>query len=250
MFEHPAKTPSFGANDVTPWYPYSPEGMKICKRSHHYERTLLQCPFCQKEQHEHYIQTHKEKMRTYYMEYDKARAERRRLERDNDQWRTQSSRNKKARYWRCPEKILKQQKVYNRKNPERPVWKGMIRRCTDPTCKGYKNYGGRGITVCDRWLSYENFIADMGKRPSARHSIERRNNSKGYDPDNCYWATRAEQNRNTRRSRFFEFNGKRQCMQDWAAELGITASLLWSRLHVLGWPLERALTTGPCDRYD
>lgn len=76
-------------------------------------------------------------------------------------------------------------------------WLAMIARCRNPRDKGFKNYGGRGITVCDRWLIFENFLTDMGDPPPGR-SIDRQNNDRGYEPSNCRWATRAEQNNNQR----------------------------------------------------
>jgi hypothetical protein len=79
-------------------------------------------------------------------------------------------------------------------------WSNMIRRCTDPRCPRYPDWGGRGITVCDRWLDFANFLADMGERPPGR-TLERTKNHLGYSPDNCVWATPAQQGRNTRRSK-------------------------------------------------
>ena len=84
------------------------------------------------------------------------------------------------------------------RTPEHGVWAGMWQRCTNPKHKSYEGYGARGITVCDRWKSFENFYADMGERPSKNLSIERRDNDKGYEPGNCYWATWKEQNLNKR----------------------------------------------------
>jgi hypothetical protein len=79
------------------------------------------------------------------------------------------------------------------------AWKSMRRRCLNPAnACDRKNYAGRGIVVCDRWNDYAAFLADMGPRPSPRHTIERVNNDRGYGPDNCKWATRLEQNRNKR----------------------------------------------------
>lgn len=83
----------------------------------------------------------------------------------------------------------------------------MKRRCEDESKKCYKNYGGRGVRVCDRWQSFTNFYEDMGPRPSPKHTIEREDNDKGYEPDNCVWATMKTQARNTRRTIFVTMNG-------------------------------------------
>lgn len=79
------------------------------------------------------------------------------------------------------------------------IWKGMIRRCTKPAATGWESYGGRGISVCDRWMIFANFLLDMGERPFSNASIERLNNEKGYSPDNCEWANWIQQARNRRR---------------------------------------------------
>lgn len=79
------------------------------------------------------------------------------------------------------------------------IWASMRQRCEDPNLDSYKNYGGRGVTVCERWQIFENFLADMGPRPTPNHMIERVNNDNGYSPDNCVWITSiTEQNRNRR----------------------------------------------------
>jgi hypothetical protein len=85
------------------------------------------------------------------------------------------------------------------------IWSTMKKRCTNPACKSFKDYGGRGITVCDRWLeSFENFLADMGERPGPGYSIDRKDNDGPYSPDNCRWATRTQQNRNSRTAKLEE----------------------------------------------
>lgn len=99
--------------------------------------------------------------------------------------------------------------------PEHKVWCGMRRRCNDPKCKSYPDYGGRGISVCQRWESFADFYRDMGPRPTRHHSIERSESGGNYEPDNCRWATRKEQNRNTRANRFVAIGGVRKCIAEW-----------------------------------
>lgn len=122
-------------------------------------------------------------------------------------------------------------------------WCGMIQRCNDPNHVAYDRYGAKGITVCERWLSFENFYADMGEPPTAHHSIERRNGSLGYFKDNCYWATRSQQARNTSQNHLLTFRGKTQCVAAWADETGIKASVIRNRINRYGWTVDRALTT-------
>jgi len=119
------------------------------------------------------------------------------------------------------------------------VWRAMHRRCEDRT---NKNYYGRGITVCRRWKAFGKFAWDMGPRPSRNHTLERKRNGEGYSPGNCKWATKGEQQRNTRANRILAFDRRRQCITDWAAELGIEPHVLFDRLR-LGWSVRRALTT-------
>ena len=130
-----------------------------------------------------------------------------------------------------------------RRTPEYRAWCAILQRCINPQNRAYPRYGGRGIRVCDKWLDFDAFLADMGPRPSAEYSIDRKDNNGPYDKDNCVWATREEQQRNRRVNVVLEFNGKRQTVVEWATEVGLLPSTLYSRLR-LGWSAERALTTG------
>lgn len=129
---------------------------------------------------------------------------------------------------------------------EYTIWKGIKDRCFNKNSKFYKNYGGRGIVVCDRWRnSFAAFLADMGRRPPGGYTIERINNDGDYEPDNCRWATRFDQARNTRANRLLTFRGESKCMAAWAGELGINLQTLSWRINEAGWSVERALSTGP-----
>ena len=119
------------------------------------------------------------------------------------------------------------------------IWHNMKRRCLDPQNHSYPYYGGRGITVCERWLKYENFKADVGYPPEGM-TLDRIDNDGPYSPENCRWATRTEQNNNTRSNRMVTFQDKTQTIAQWAREIGIRQSSLCVRL-LRGWPLERAL---------
>jgi hypothetical protein len=124
-------------------------------------------------------------------------------------------------------------------SPTYRTWASMLNRCNCPTSSGYPKYGAKGTRVCERWLSFENFLADMGERPEGM-SIDRKDNEKGYEPGNCRWATRPDQARNKTDNRFLTFNGETLCLTDWAKKLGLTPGALHTRLKLF--PLEEALT--------
>lgn len=128
------------------------------------------------------------------------------------------------------------------------VWIDMRRRCLDPRAQGYKHYGGRGIKICDRWLSgegglsaFECFLTDLGARPSRKHTLEREDVNGDYEPSNCRWATHSEQARNKRNNRIVTFGGARMIMQDAIKASGIPEWTVYERIE-RGWSDERALT--------
>lgn len=121
------------------------------------------------------------------------------------------------------------------------AWNNMIQRCTNPNQTAYASYGGRGIKVCDEWLTFEGFIKDMGMRHK-KMTLERINNELGYSKDNCKWATRKEQANNRRTNVKLEYNGKVMTISQWADKVGLKKDVLKARIE-RGWSVERALTT-------
>ena len=119
------------------------------------------------------------------------------------------------------------------------VWRSMINRCRYANRAEWENYGGRGISVCERWEDFTNFLEDMGHPPEGM-SIDRIDNDGNYEPGNCRWATRKQQNRNSRRALSISAFGKTQCLKAWADEYGLKYHSLRSRLR-MGWTIEEAL---------
>ena len=143
--------------------------------------------------------------------------------------------------------INKQGRVYQYdksswKTYSRTYWsfKDMHRRCNDPTRPEYYRYGGRGIAVCERWMKYENFLADMGEKPDGL-SLDRIDNDKGYSKENCRWATQTQQCRNTRRNILLTFCGMTKPLPEWAEITGISQPVIRERIKA-GWPIEKTLT--------
>lgn len=115
--------------------------------------------------------------------------------------------------------------------PGHDIWRGMLRRCSDKTDK---NYGGRGIIVCDRWLVFENFLQDMGRRPSAKHTIDRIDVDGNYEPSNCRWATpeqQASNRRELRGTRMLTFGGQTLSVTAWSRRIGVSRQALFQRLQ-------------------
>lgn len=151
---------------------------------------------------------------------------------------------KKGKWCSCGCKFNTWNKTHGKRNSKvYRAWRGVKSRCLNPLCASYDNYGARGITVCDRWLeSFENFYADMGDPPSKRHSLDRINNDGNYEPGNCRWALPRVQTLNSSNTVWLTFDGRTQCLSDWAEEIGVGISTLQYRI-THGWTVERALTT-------
>lgn len=127
-----------------------------------------------------------------------------------------------------------------RLTPEYVAWRSMIARCENPKNKSFVDYGGRGISVTAAWHSFAVFVAAVGPRPSAKHSIDRLDNDKGYEPGNVRWATRLEQNTNKRNVHLLAARGKSQTISQWAKEIGVSGKTILTRLRA-DWPIERAI---------
>lgn len=127
------------------------------------------------------------------------------------------------------------------KTPTYIVWRAMRARCQKPSHKSYKDYGARGIKVCDSWKKFENFLADMGERPEGMQ-LDRVDNNGNYEPSNCRWATPMQNMNNRRTSHYVDFNGERRTLAQWSRVLGIGHDTLGFRLDH-GWSVSEALTT-------
>jgi len=121
------------------------------------------------------------------------------------------------------------------------TWCSMRGRCQNSKAKGFENWGGRGIKVCERWDNFENFLADMGPRPQGRYSIDRINVDGNYEPSNCRWATPSQQQRNQRRSLFLTIDGETKHAQEWADQYNIAINVIFYRIGV-GMTPKEALT--------
>jgi hypothetical protein len=130
-----------------------------------------------------------------------------------------------------------------RQDPVYRVWCAAKGRCHNPTDPSYIHYGQRGIRMCKRWRdAFSAFRDDMGPRPDGA-TLERENNDGPYSPDNCRWATTAEQARNRRNNIHIEWKGETRCLFDWARELQMKPMTLYYRLQTKGWTVYRAFTT-------
>lgn len=121
-------------------------------------------------------------------------------------------------------------------------WSSMMTRCYNTNHAHYQEYGGRGILVCDAWHTFDAFLADMGPRPSAAMTIDRIDVNGGYCPSNCRWASKTQQNRNSRGNSVICFRGESRCVAEWVQILGLSPTAIYQRI-LNGWDGERALTT-------
>ncbi len=141
------------------------------------------------------------------------------------------------------------------RSSEYATWLNLRNRCRNPRHRAFPRYGGRGVVCCAGWDSFDAFLADVGPRPSAKHSIDRKDNNAGYTcgrcgecvtngwPMNCRWATSREQMRNTSWNVYITFNGERRLLLEWAEITGLPYQTIRTRLRK-GWTAEEALTAG------
>lgn len=115
----------------------------------------------------------------------------------------------------------------------------MRRRCSNPENIAYKNYGGRGIKVCEEWATFDGFKRDMEASYQDGLTLDRIDNSKGYSKENCRWSTKVEQNNNSRKNRIVEYVGEKRTMAEWIRHLGLKSSTVRQRFYGYGWPIEK-----------
>lgn len=130
----------------------------------------------------------------------------------------------------------------HKNSTEYKAWKAMRERCNNPRCRHFANYGGRGIKVCARWSDFALFLADMGRKPTPKHSIDRVDNDKGYEPENCRWATPSEQACNRQNTVRLTLEGRTASLKEWCEKKGIAYATVWSRIAT-GMSPEAALST-------
>ena len=127
------------------------------------------------------------------------------------------------------------------------IWAAMKYRCLNKNDKRYRDYGGRGISVCNEWLnSFERFYSDMGSRPNGM-SLDRKDNDGDYTPENCKWSTQKEQSANMRNNLNITYNGTTMTATQWSRKLGGSDNLVSHRIHLLNWDNERAVTIKPAN---
>lgn len=133
---------------------------------------------------------------------------------------------------------------HNFRSPEFVAWTGMKQRCLNSKTRHYNIYGGRGIKVCERWMKFENLLEDMGRKPTPKHSIERKDRNGNYDPINCKWGTVEEQQNNKINNVLIRFNGETLSLAQWARKIGVSPCTIAYRINA-GWTIEKAVTQTP-----
>ena len=127
--------------------------------------------------------------------------------------------------------------------PEYEIWKSMKQRCNNPKNKQYKDYGGRGIGVCEEWMhDFNQFYRDIGPRPSNKYMLERIDNNLGYSKNNCRWSTRKEQMNNMRTNRFIDFMGEKRTLEEWIQTLNLSSGGVKYRIYTCGWKEDEAIS--------
>lgn len=141
---------------------------------------------------------------------------------------------------------MKKEQHGRSRTPEYRNWLAMKARCNYPNAHKYADYGGRGIKVCERWNhSFANFFADMGTRPTPRAEIDRKDNNGHYEPDNCRWSNRKQQNNNKRDTCFVTIDGETLSLKAWCVRLGRNYNSVAGRVFQYGWEPKRALLEPP-----
>lgn len=131
---------------------------------------------------------------------------------------------------------------HGKKSPIYSVWSSMKIRCLNPNATHWDRYGGRGITICEEWMVFENFLRDVGHLLEGGKSLERIDNNRGYFPWNVKGATKTEQANNRNTSYIVEFEGTKNTLANWCREKGLPMRTVWARIKTLGWSVEKALT--------
>jgi hypothetical protein len=132
---------------------------------------------------------------------------------------------------------------WGKNTKEYRTWCKMKGRCNNKNNFSYHNYGGRGIRVCDRWeYSFINFLSDMGRAPSSKHTLERLDNNKGYSPGNCVWATIKEQQNNRRNNKIINYKGVKYTLSQVCQKYNLDYNVVKSRLNILSWSVDDAIT--------
>jgi hypothetical protein len=214
--------------------------MKTCNRGHQRPDDMRSCSECNKEYH---------RIRYQLIKDDPEEIRKRKAYRAENKERLAIISRQRGRRAR-PGRHLEYRR-WKEKNPLAGTHRLILARCLDPRCEAFPSYGGRGITVCERWQGkhgYLNFAADMGPKPTPNHTVERIDNNAGYSPDNCKWGTRSEQCLNRRTTKWLTLGGRRQTYSAWAKELGVSPTAFGKRV-AKGWTEEQLLQPNHMRRF-